>query len=198
MEERRVMELQSGFVIAVIVAAVLFVEHVGGADELARRLFQLSLAAALLFTTVAGTATFLWPADSEDLQRVLFSGSSSQSDDPHDAGNRLVAARTIEFGIGIAALLGGLGSRRRWHTVPTAFILGGLLLVLTGGLGDLTTEYRRLLNDLFAASKEVDAINFVMLLGGTAALLWYGLARLEPEWEVVDEPDAEGEAHGAE
>src|SRR3954462_6374772 len=106
--------LQSGFVLAALLAAVLFVEHIGGSDALARRALQIAVGVLLAFTVVRGTTAFLRQPDAPpDLQNS--SGSSSQSQERtedyiKDVNKRNENANTVHAGIGIILVVVGIAA----------------------------------------------------------------------------------------
>ena len=179
-------QIQSGFVLALILAVVFFVDHVGGTDELARRVFQVALAATIAFTVAAGTTAFVRADEGSSDSIAVDFGGGDVSDE--DVVNRAVASRMVEFGLGVVALLSGLSTMRQLRTVPTGFVIGGLLLILFGGVSDTPTEYS-ILDANTGGSREIDALNFVLLLGGLVALMWYGFTRLEEREDGEDEDD---------
>jgi hypothetical protein len=183
--------LQSGFVLAVIVGAVLFADRLGGGREVARRLFQVALAAAIAFAVIAGTTAFIRPPDVADT--VAGSGAFGEPDDEEqleyfrDVADRNAAATTTHAGIGVLVLLAGLASLRRMSTLPIGIALGGLLLILfgstrTGGDSDLGffSAYSGLIGTAIGAtSRGIDIAHFVLMLGGVAALLLFGYTQWE-------------------
>lgn len=173
------MELGSGFVLAVIVAAVLLVDRLGGSDELARRLFQIALAGAIAFTVVSGANAAIRIDSGSD---SVFS-SDSGDDDTRDQIDRVIARQTAQFGAGVVALLAGLATMRSGRTIPLAGVLGGLLLVLFSGAGGSASSagfYGLFLGQLgAAASAEMALISFLVFFGGTAFLLWFGFRQYE-------------------
>lgn len=173
------MELGSGFVLAVIVAAVLLVDRLGGSDELARRLFQIALAGAIAFTVVSGANAAIRINSGSD---SVFS-SDSGDDDTQDQIDRVIARQTAQFGAGVVVLLAGLATMRSGRTIPLAGVLGGLLLILFSGAGGSASSagfYGLFLGQLgAAASAEMALISFLVFFGGTAFLLWFGFRQYE-------------------
>lgn len=174
------MELGSGFVLAVIVAAVLLVDHLGGSDELARRLFQIALAGAIAFTVVSGANAAI-RIDNGDGGSVF--SSDSGDDNAESQIDRVIARQTAQFGAGVLVLLAGLATMRSGHTIPLAGALGGLLLILFSGAGGSAGGagfYGLFLGQLgAAASEEMALISFLIFFGGTAFLLWFGFRQYE-------------------
>lgn len=196
------MELQSGFVLAVLVAAVLLVDRIGGAPELARRLFQVALGVLIAFTVFGGTAAFIRMPEYNDAS----SGFSSSDEDSEqqevfeDISNRNSAKSSIHLGAGVVALVLGIAWLRRLTTLSLAAVLGGLLLILFGGMtqppSSSTTDalgllYGTLLGAALGSTGQAAAIaHFIMLLGGSIALLFFGYT----QWERPQPAAPEGEA----
>jgi hypothetical protein len=195
------MELQSGFVLAVLVAAVLLVDRIGGAPELARRLFQVALGVVIAFTVVGGTAAFIrmpeftetssdFSSDEDAAQRELF----------EDISNRNSAKSSIHLGAGVVAVVLGIAWLRRLATLSIGIALGGLLLILFGGLTQPTNASSSDIFSLFystflgaaigSAGRAAAIAHFVMLLGGSFALLFFGYA----QWDRALPAAHEGEA----
>lgn len=146
--------MQSGFVLAAVLGAVLFAGRLGGTDEVARRIYQVALGATLAFVVMAGVIAFIRPPSAPE---GLMSGSSSSSsassssssfqeedtgsskeqDDVRayfkDLADHAAATRSVRAGLGLLILIGGLAALRRRPTIALGAALGGLLLVLLGG-----------------------------------------------------------------
>jgi len=205
--------LQSGFVLAALVVAVIFVDRIGGADELVRRLFQVSLAATLAFTVIAGTSAAIRPPASLDGLSSSSSSSSSTSTSAasqqrkffKDLANRNAAATSIHFGLGVAALLTGALLLRRRATIALAFALGGLLLILFGGVSGnadsssnsnpLTALYSVYFNAIGGAAGRgsilADSARLGVFAAGAVALLFFGVWK----WDKGETPrDVNGTA----
>ncbi|MBI5289447.1 MAG: hypothetical protein HY873_10805 [Chloroflexi bacterium] len=183
------MGLDSAIVVAVLIAAVLVYDRLGGSDELARRMFQVGLAVSLVFLVIAATNAFIRPSPEGGLEIL---GSDFGEGDNSDTANRIAAATTIHYVLGVLFFVIGLTTIRRMHTVPLAFALGGLLLILVGGSLGGAEAYNLLIRLDLGSSQGVDVVTFVAALGGTGALIWYGF-RLESEYETIeiDEHDNE-------
>jgi hypothetical protein len=175
------MNLQSGFVLAVIFAIVVFIDRLGGTREGTRRLYQVALGATLAFTVAAATVAIVEP-DLRSGESAFFPVTTSDEDDQLSAqeiSNRSVVANTIRFGAGIVALLFGIGGMARWSTIPLGVTLGGVLLILAGGGGNEIFGFSTLFSASAHSDRGVDLIYFVVLLAGLGLLLWYGFN----EWE---------------
>ena len=195
--------LQSGFVLAAVLGAVLFAGRLGGGDEVARRLFQVALGLLVAFLAISATTAFLRAPEAPGALFGVSSGSSfedssgSSGDQDNeqyeyfeDVANRNVAATTAHAGAGIIALLAGLILLRRVRTLALGVALGGLLLILFGGTtgsgatGDpstaFLTAYAGLLGSSFGSvSRGLEIAHFVLMLGGTLALLLFGYTQFE-------------------
>jgi hypothetical protein len=186
------MQLESGILVAVLVAAVLLHDRLGGKNEAALRLYQAGLAISLVFLAVSGTTAFIRP-DLSDQSSII--GSSGSSDEGTDAANRTAAATTVDYAVGVGLLVAGLATRRRYRTIPLGVILGGVLLILIGAsLGGLT-GYDLLLRISLSSSRSIDVVTFIAACAGTGALLWYG-TQLETESAVSDDEDVGAEGGG--
>lgn len=212
--------LQSGFVLAAVLGAVLFAGRLGGGDEVARRVFQVALGVLVAFLAISATTAFLRAPEASEALFGDSSGSSynyesadgssgsfdsgAQNNEQNeqfgyfeDAANRNAAATTAHAGAGIVALLVGLILLRRFRTLALGVALGGLLLILFGGTagsgapGDpstaFLTAYTGLLGSAFGPARGLDIAHFVLMLGGTLALLLFGYTQF-------DAPDAAAES----
>ncbi|HLB24658.1 MAG TPA: hypothetical protein VJP07_11235 [Dehalococcoidia bacterium] len=181
------MQLESGIVVAVLIAAVLVYDRLGGSDELARRMYQVALGVSLVFLVIAATNAFIRPSPEGGFEIL---GSDFGGGNTSDNADRIAAATTIHYMLGVLFFVTGLTTNRRMHTVPLGFALGGLLLIFIGGSLTGVEAYDRLIRLGLGSSQGVDAVTFVAALGGTSALIWYGF-RLESEYETieVEEPD---------
>jgi hypothetical protein len=211
--------LQSGFVLAAVLGAVLFAGRLGGTDEVARRIYQVALGATLAFVVMAGVVAFIRPPTAPDGLLSGSSSSSSQGGDTssstQDAGRAYLkdvadhdaAARSVRAGLGLLILIGGLAALRKRPTAALGAALGGLLLVLLGGSGaasggggsdifsSLLGVYSGVLGAaLGTSSRGPDIAHFGVLAGGAVALLLFGLIR----WDADGKGDAVPEpAHDA-
>ena len=181
--------MDTGFLAAVLVAAVLVYDRLGGNHEASRRLFQVGLAVSLVFVAVSGTAAFVRTGTVQGGFEVG-SGSGSTS----DQANRLVTASAVQYGIGVISLIAGLVALRRLHTTPLGFILGGVFLLFAGpNLNAYTTIVT--FSQLGAqSSQNVDVGAFVTAVVGTIVLLGYGM---QLEREFASDADLDDEEPGA-
>lgn len=125
--------LQSGFVLAVLIAAVLLANHLGGSAGLMKRITQVALGLVLMLLIFSATAAFHGPAaippaelattfDSEE-QFLAMSSESAQ---------RNSEIGTIHIGLGIIFVALGVVLLRRLRDISPALMLGGVLLILVG------------------------------------------------------------------
>ena len=189
------MEIQSGIVLAVIIAAVLLVDRIGGADEMARRLFQVVLGVALAYVVVSATTAFIRVSGDASGAGLLSSSLNNDSNgNAREIANRFVVARTADFSVGVLAVLFGVGGLSRWRTVPIGIAIGGVLLVLASGSGGGASAYQLLADTSLRASRSANVVNFAVLAIGFAFLLWFGFSEWEGDEEAdVDESNADDE-----
>ncbi len=181
--------LQSGFVLAVILAAVFFTDRLGGAGALGRRALQVGLAALVAFTVVSGTLAFLRQPDvPPSLESSSDSSSSSRNETAEnylkDVNKRNETANTIHSGVGVLLVVGALAAVRRLPIVAIGWLFGGVLLIIFGGTGThaatdpgslLLASYSTLLGSYFGATDRLtDIVHFVVLLIGVVILSLYG------------------------
>lgn len=212
--------LQSGFVLAIVLAAFLFAERLGGTDQLVKRVFQVGLGVVLAFAVIGGTTAFVrspkLPSALEQGSSFSSSdGSSSSSDNSQVAqdyfrkvANRDSAKHTIHVGVGVLLLVAGIAALGRWPVTAPGGALGGLLLVLFGGVRTATTGADQTgLNALFSIysslfgsvlgspARMVDVAHFIVLLGAAAFLVTFGLMRWDmPPRSKGTQPPAPAEA----
>ena len=207
--------LQSGFVLAAIVAAILFAERFGGTEQLARRIFQLALATSIVFAVIAGTTAFIRPpsypanaSGSSPFSSSSDSGSSAESKEQQaflrKVTDRDAAATSVHFALGVLGVVIGSALLRRWRTGSLAIAVGGLLLVLFGGIrcgnGNGSNPIEALFSSYFSAigavvgtaSRRTDIIRFALFTAGAVVLLGFGLWR----WDTSADSDAPA-AHAA-
>ncbi len=195
--------LQSGFVLAAVIVAVLFAERLGGTAELAKRVFQVALGVALVLLTVSATTAFVRPptAPEDLLEQGVFFGDSFETDvseEEDEEARRLLRetaqnvseVRTIHIGVAVVFVLAGLVLMARMTVLPLASVLGGVLLLLVRGVqsGRPVTagDFFSTVIDVFLPSFEGlqpgrthDIVAFVVLLVGVAALAAFGYMRWE-------------------
>jgi hypothetical protein len=165
-------ELESGFVVAVIVAVVLLADRLGDSDSIARRMFQAALGITLAVCVVAGTTAIILDDEARDSQSF-----SSEDEDGQDALDRVVVAASMQAALGAVLLITGVTMLSRYRTVALGVVLGGLLLALGGGTGDQPPNLLTLFTPSVAISREVNVLQFVMLALATGVLGWFGYWR---------------------
>jgi hypothetical protein len=183
------MELQSGFVLAVLIAAVIAADRLGGADDIMKRLYQVAAAVAIALMVVSATTAFVRNDIDEDNGSVFdSSGNSDSQEQLEDIIDRNTVAQTVHAGIGILLVVLGVGAMRRYRVLPLAVTLGGLLLLLFGGVrssgGGSQDAFSAIYSSLLGAyfnqgSQGLDIAHFVLMAGGTLALLTLGYIRYE-------------------
>jgi hypothetical protein len=197
------MALQSGFVLAVIIAALLGAQHLGGTPEVAKRLFQLALAIAISFAIFSGTQAFIRNPSYEAAEAVF--DSSSDDDEERevleDFADRATLRRIIQFSAGVVAVIVGLSFLRRLPATSLATILGGVILVLFGGFLDASQDgasdsYLTIYLGIAASvatqsSRLVDIAEFIVLAAGALALAFIGLRTWDIERDSGEAPPAD-------
>lgn len=176
--------MDTGFLVAVLVAAALLYDRLGGNHEVSRRLFQVGLAISLVFLVMSATAAFI-RSDGAPGSFTVASSSSTIN----EAADRVLIASTAQYGLGVMILIVGLLALRRYHTVPLGFVLGGVFLLLTGP----NLNVFSLAGYGAETSQSVDIAIFGIAVGGTGMLLAYGM-QLERDFAEElengdDEPD---------
>jgi hypothetical protein len=189
--------LQSGFVLAVILLAVFFMERLGGTAQLAQRVFQVTLGVMLAFLVLSATTAFVRPpVVPAELQRAFFEdvlqadGADADEAEPFSfiqaTSQRNAEVTTIHLGIGAILVAGSLAALRRWRTLPIGLALGGLLLVLFSGVQPVASRPDDPFSFLFAAYSTLfgatvgdvgqarDIAHFAVLFVGTLALVGFG------------------------
>lgn len=172
--------------VAVIIAALLFAQRLGTADELPLRLYQVALGFALAFAVTSGTTAFIRP-DSPSLAELFgtalgatLGGTPDLSLFEGDAANKSREAASIQSGIGLGLLLVGLLTLKRLRVLPLGLALAGLLLLLVGGSSGGFDPGSMFSSGIFGtlfgatAEKSRDIIHFAVLAIGAAILLAFG------------------------
>ncbi len=200
------LNLQSGFVIAVIIAAVFVANRLGGDGVLAQRAMQVAIGVALVLLVFSATTAFDGPPSAPS-QDFVFGFDEAEAEEVEEeltqfgreSAERTSEVGTIHLGLGIILVAAGVALFRRLRAIPPGFLLGGILLLLLGapaegGLGDLFGGLGSFFGPSFPGGGEAgtgrEIARFVVLLVGTLALLGATYWR----WEL---PLAEGEADAA-
>ncbi len=189
--------LQSGFVVAVLIAAVFLAERLGGSESLLRRAMQVVMAIAITLTVFAATTAFIRPPEAPESENGLFDfGDSQESQEQFktffkESAERTSEAGTIHIGAGIALAAIGGAALRRLRVLPTALLLGGTLLLLLGAapsgaansLADtFSLLYGPAINSYSDAGQARDIARFIVLLAGLLLLFGFTYWR----WESPD------------
>lgn len=173
--------LQSGFVLAVVIAAFLLARYLGGTGGLTRSITQVALGLVLMMLVFSATTAFHGPSAIPltelgtmlESERQLMELSNESAQRNSDVG-------TIHIGLGIIFLALGAILFRKLSAITPAFLLGGILLILFGApagggeLGQINPLFGLLdavvpgtLND---AGNSRDIARFVVLLVGATLL----------------------------
>ena len=173
--------LQSGFVFAIIIAAVLFANYLGGGAGLAQRTAQVGLGLVLMMLVFSATTAFYetpsisisdidtaFPSEREFMER-LNESTEGQSE-----------VGTIHIGLGIIFVVLGVALFRRLQVITPGILLAGVLLILFGTpSGGSTTGQLNALTGLLGsivtgnlgdAGSARDIARFVVLLVGFLVL----------------------------
>ena len=143
--------LQSGFVLAVVIGAVLLAGYLGGSAGLAERAAQVALGLALMMLVFSATTAFHGlPAIPAGELEAAFGSESQFLDRAAESSQRSSEIGTIHIGLGILFVALGVVLVRRWSVITPPFLLGGVLLILFGapttseeGLGQARFPARR-------------------------------------------------------
>ena len=186
--------LQSGFVLAVLIASVLLANHLGGSAGLAQRAAQVGLGVVLMMLVFSATTAFHGPsAVPATALETMFDSEQQLTGLSNESAQRNSEVGTIHIGLGIVFVALGVVLFRRLSTITPAFLLGGVLLILLGAPAG--GEGTNPLNALFSAvvpggfgdaGNARDIARFVVLLVG--AMLLAGLMYFR--WERESSGDA--------
>ena len=196
--------LQSGFVLAVVVGAVLLARYLGGSAGLAERVAQVALGLALMMLVFSATTAFHGlPVIPAGELEAAFDSESQFLDRAAESSQRSSEVGTIHIGLGILFVALGVVLVRRLSVLTPAFLLGGVLLILfgaptgsEGGLGQLGSLLGALGPVLGAVGDAGDAreiARFVVLLVGVLLLMGLLYSRRErgPSDGATEAPAAE-------
>ena len=189
--------LQSGFVLAVLIASVLLANHLGGSAGLAQRAAQVGLGVVLMMLVFSATTAFHGPsAVPATALETMFDSEQQLTGLSNESAQRNSEVGTIHIGLGIVFVALGVVLFRRLSTITPAFLLGGVLLILLGApAGGEGTNPLNAFAGLFSAvvpggfgdaGNARDIARFVVLLVG--AMLLAGLMYFR--WERESSGDA--------
>ena len=188
--------LQSGFVLAVVIASVLLANHLGGSAGLAQRAAQVGLGVVLMILVFSATTAFHGPsAIPATALETLFESEQQSMELSNESAQRNSEVGTIHIGLGVIFVALGVVLFRRLSVITPAFLLGGVLLILlgapTGGgggnpLNALTGFFSAVVPGAFSDAGDArDIARFVVLLVG--AILLTGLMYFRWERESSDD-----------
>jgi hypothetical protein len=164
------MELGSGFIIAVLLAAIIFADRLGGEETLQRRLFQAALGFSIAFAVAAAANAFVRPAEGGGSIVTQLASNNGV-----DQAERVVGRSALRLALGGALLLLALVLAPRAPTLAWGGVLGGMLAIITSDAGAGALSLFSL--GSVSSSAEVDALAFVVALAVVVLLAWYGYQR---------------------
>ena len=127
--------LQSGFVLAVIIAAVLLANNLGGGAGLARKAAQVALGLALMMLVFSATTAFHGAPDVPiDQMESIFESDGPEEflEASRDSAARSSQVGTIHIGLGIIFVALGVVVFTKLGGLTPGLLLGGVLLILLG------------------------------------------------------------------
>ena len=196
--------LQSGFVLAVVIGAVLLAGYLGGSAGLAERAAQVALGLALMMLVFSATTAFHGlPAIPAGELEAAFGSESQFLDRAAESSQRSSEIGTIHIGLGILFVALGVVLVRRWSVITPSLLLGGILLILfgtpttseggLGQLGSLLGAFGPVLGAVGDAGDGREIARFVVLLVGVLLLMGLLYSRREcvPSDDGAEAPAAE-------
>ena len=125
--------LQSGFVLAVVIATVLLANRLGGSVGLAQRTAQVALGLVLMMLVFSATTAFYSPSaiPAAELQ-TTFESEQQLMKLSNESAQRDSDVGTVHIGLGIIFVALGVVLFRKLSAITPAFLLGGVLLILLG------------------------------------------------------------------
>ncbi|MCE2464330.1 MAG: hypothetical protein J4F46_10600 [Dehalococcoidia bacterium] len=192
--------LQSGFVLAVVIAAVLLANHLGGSVGLAKRVTQVALGLVLMMLVFSATTAFHGPLAIPVTElETVFDSEQQLMELNNESAQRNSDVGTIHVGLGIIFVALGVVLFRKLSAVTPAFLLGGVLLILLGAptgreVPDPLNAFAGLLGavlpgTLSDAGNARDIARFVVLLVGTVLLAGLIYFRWERDESPGDAPE---------
>ena len=125
--------LQSGFVIAVVIAAVLLADRLGGGRVLTQRVAQVALGVALAMLVFSATAAFNAAPDIPLSEfDAMFDSDEQLLEAGSESAERNSEVGTIHVGLGLIFVAIGVVLFRKLTSITPALLLGGVLLILLG------------------------------------------------------------------
>ena len=193
--------LQSGFVLAVVIASVLLANHLGGSAGLAQRAAQVALGVVLMMLVFSATTAFHGPsAIPATALETLFESEQQLMELSNESAQRNSEVGTIHIGLGVIFVALGVVLFRSLSAITPAFLLGGVLLILlgapTGGGGAspvMTGLFSAVVPGAFGDAGDAhDIARFVVLLVGTMLLagLMYFRWEHESSGDAVEASDS--------
>lgn len=183
--------LQSGFVIGVVIAAMLLAHRFGGTTVLALRLAQLTLALVLTMLVFSATTAVdgLLGIQFELSDEVFGPGAGGTT--PGIIEHTSVVD-TVHMGLAIVFVAGGVLVSRRWSALAPGFLLAGVLLMLfsgspSGALDNVYAVVGLLLPPTLADAGDARNIARVLVLLVGALLL---IRVIYSQWEREPNPES--------
>ena len=125
--------LQSGFVLAVVIASVLLANHLGGSAGLAQRAAQVGLGVVLMMLVFSATTAFHGPSAIPATElATMFDSEQQLMELSNESAQRNSEVGTIHIGLGVIFVALGVVLFRKLSVITPAFLLGGVLLILLG------------------------------------------------------------------
>ena len=184
------LELQSGFVVAVIIAALFLADRLQ-VGVLQQRICQAALAIGLVLTVAAFTEAAVPSPNLEDL--VDDFEALEQAQDPQEVfdvtqetANDDDLRAMIQFAAGIGLVVAGMLAIGRFPVLSGGALFGGLLVLLAAGSQGGSDALSELLDFVIgdaASDAGYDWARFVVFLAGTLILLWTGYTQFEEPLE---------------
>ncbi len=125
--------LQSSFVLAVIIAAVLLANHLGGGAGLTRKAAQVALGLVLMMLVFSATTAFHGAPDVpiDQMESIFESdGLGEFLEASRDSAARSSQVGTIHIGLGIIFVALGVVVFRKLGGLTPGLLLGGVLILL--------------------------------------------------------------------
>jgi hypothetical protein len=172
--------------IAVLVAAVLFVDRGVPSADIGRRLHQVALAITLVLLTFA-VAVLVFPGpDIEELD-ISESIASGEAADTLRGRSILIAAA------GLGLIFAGFLWASKWPTSNLALILAGVVLLVTRLDATDQTSLVTALYDLSGKAGRDFNLIYTMILGaGAFGLFYHGFATWDHRGPITEIVDREG------